>query len=56
MDILVSILLDDDISEHMRNLYSTITGNELYPVAFNPLEEDTEWYVFRSKARYPMIR
>ena len=53
--IIISILRED-ISEHMRNVYSTIEGKELYPVALNPLEEDTEWYCFGSRARYNMIR
>ena len=53
--IIISSLLEG-ISEHMRDAYNSIKGKELYPVAFNPLDEEVEWYSFKCKAKYPMIR
>ena len=55
--LIVQIILGD-ISEHQRNTYSSIWGKELYPVAFNPLDDDEDnvRYDFSSRSRYPMIR
>ena len=51
-------LLFKDITEHQRNYYNSIWGKELYPVAFNPLDDDEENYKydFGSRSRYHMIR
>ena len=60
--LLVRLILEDCNKEHMRNLYSSITGKELYPVAVNRLDEDYfdeeigPYYVFGGKSWYKMIR
>ena len=47
-------LLKED-SEHMRLLYSSVYGKEIYPVAINDFDCKAR-YEFDSKARYGMIR
>ena len=47
-------LLKED-SEHMRLLYSSVYGKEIYPVAINDFDCKSK-YEFDSKARYGMIR
>lgn len=55
-------LIFNDFSEHSSNYYSSIWGKELYPVAFNPLDE-TGRSVYNMnvtrctcKGKYTMIR
>lgn len=47
-------LLKED-SEHMRLLYSSVYGKEIYPVTINDFDCKAK-YEFDSKARYEMIR
>ena len=60
--LLVRLILEENCKEHMRNIYSSITGKELYPVAINCLDEDYvdddigPYYVFGGKSGYKMIR
>jgi hypothetical protein len=56
--LLVRLVKQKGLKEHQRGTYSSIYGKELYPVSFNPLDDDKNaWYIFRKyKNRYVMRR
>ena len=54
---LIIQIISDDYKEHQSNHYSSIWGKEIYPVAFNPIEENRgrAKYDFRKNNRYKMM-
>lgn len=43
-------------SEHIKDIYSSIWGKEIYPVAIHKLSDKDCKYNFESKAWYFMVR